>query len=101
MRFPIGVPGPVCARKVFCSRVDMTCPLLRAYVSAFRETTAGHVTSAQYPHRLAIKKTVDVVHRVSEIAAIILLGDIAEMRRDHDIVHFAVRMIERQRLDIE
>ena len=43
----------------------------------------------------------DVLDDVGEIFAVVLLADIAEMRRDHDIVELAVGMIERQRLDLE
>ena len=32
--------------------------------------------------------------------AVVPLGDVAEMRRDHDVVHLAERMVERQRLDV-
>jgi hypothetical protein len=72
--------------------------------SGFREKTAGDAQrggSAERPHRLAIKKAADVLNRVGEIAAVILLGNVAEVRRDHDIIHLAEWMIERQRLDIE
>src|SRR5579864_4394946 len=52
-------------------------------------------------HGLAIDKGADVVDDVGEIVLVVLPADIAEMGRDHDIVHAPERMIERQRLDVE
>src|SRR5215831_15687388 len=54
-----------------------------------------------HPDRLAVEPGADVLDGVGEILPVILLADIAEMRRDHDIAHLAERMIERQRLDVE
>ncbi len=49
-------------------------------------------------HRGAVEPGGDTLDHVHIIAAIVLLGDITEMRRDHDIVELAQRMVDRQRL---
>ena len=58
-------------------------------------------TLGQHAHRLAVEEGADVVHHAGEKGAVVLLGDVAEMRREHDIVELAQRMIDRQRLDVE
>src|SRR5207248_1313522 len=55
----------------------------------------------QDAYRLAVEKGPDRLHRASEIGAVVLLRDVAEMRGEDDIVEPAQRMLDRQRLDIE
>ena len=61
-----------------------------------RPPALGH-----HPHGLAVEEAADVFGNAGEIVLVVLLGDIAEMRRDDGIVHLAQRMIDGQRLDIE
>src|SRR4051812_4406628 len=37
----------------------------------------------QHSYRLAVEKAADVLHHAVEIGAVVLLGDVAEMRREH------------------
>ena len=48
------------------------------------------------PHRLAVEPGADVFDDVGKIFPVVLLADIAEMRRKHDVVELAVRMVERK-----
>jgi len=43
----------------------------------------------------------DVVDHVGVVDLVALLADIPEVRREHDIVELAQRMIDGQRLDVE
>ena len=60
-----------------------------------------HGRQRHHPHRLAVEEGADVVDHAGEIGAVVLRRHVAEMRREHDIVHLAQRMVERQRLDVE
>src|ERR1700733_10859389 len=57
--------------------------------------------SGQHAHRLAIEKGADILHHSAEKSPIVLRGDIAEGRGEHDIVEFAQRMVQRKRLNIK
>src|SRR5690242_17424639 len=63
--------------------------------------TATALLRLDHPDRFAIEPGANVLDHVGKIFAVVLLADIAEMRRNHDIVHLAEGMIERQWLDIE
>src|ERR1700691_6750000 len=51
-------------------------------------------------HGIAGDEGADVLDDVGEISFVVLAADIAEMRRDHDIVHAPERVVEGQRLDV-
>src|SRR5262249_8980512 len=54
-----------------------------------------------HPDRFAVEPGSNILEDVGKVFPVVLLADISEMRRDHDIVELAKRMIERQRLDLE
>src|ERR1700722_5783136 len=59
------------------------------------------LTLLNLSYRLAIEPGTDVLDDVGILLAVILLGDVTEMRRQHDIVQLAEHVIARQRLDIK
>src|SRR6202035_2083633 len=70
--------------------------LLAMTVMAFKRTS-----SRQPSHRLALEPGADALDHLAVVGAKAFLGDVAEMRRQHDVVELAERMIDRQRLDRE
>ena len=48
---------------------------------------------------LALDPGVDLLDHLAVMAAKAVLGDVAEMRRQHEIVELAEGMVDRQRLD--
>src|SRR5262249_38922717 len=54
-----------------------------------------------HPDRFAVEPGSNILEDVGKVFPVVLLADISEMRRDHDIVELAKRMIERQRLGLE
>src|SRR5215217_5728485 len=74
------------------------------HLTAVEHVVAGHgrrgYLARQHSYRLAVEEATDVFDDAVEIDAVVLLRDIAEMRREHDIVELAKRMIERQRLGV-
>src|SRR6266436_3621672 len=55
----------------------------------------------QPSQRLALEPGVDALDHLAVVVAKTLFGDVAEMRRQHDVVELAERMIDRQRFDRE
>src|SRR5579864_5589341 len=55
--------------------------------------------SAEPPWRVAPEPAVDALDHLAVMAAKALLGDVAEMRRQHEIVELAIGMVDRQRFD--
>src|SRR5690349_897670 len=53
--------------------------------------------AADHAHRFAVEPRANVLDNIGKIFAVILFGDIAEMRCDDDVVQLAIEMIERQR----
>src|SRR5665213_3598355 len=51
--------------------------------------------------RFAIQEAPNVLKDVGIIPLVVLLTDVAEMRRDDDVLDLAIGMIERQRLDVK
>src|SRR5258707_11999197 len=49
--------------------------------------------------RLTLEPGVDAFDHLAVVVVEAFLGDIAEMRRQHEIVELAERMVDRQRLD--
>src|SRR5262245_7326636 len=52
-------------------------------------------------HRLAVEEIADIGDDVGIIDPVVLHADVAEMRREHDVVELAEWMVDRQRLDVE
>src|SRR5262245_12117443 len=62
----------------------------------------SHAPSGRHhPYGLAVDEAADVLDHAGEVVLIVLECHIAEMRREHDVVHLAQGMILGQRLDIE
>src|SRR5436305_14063805 len=57
--------------------------------------------SGQPPQRFALEPGVDPFDHLGVMVAKAFLGDVAEMRRQHDVVELAEGMIDWQRLDRE
>src|SRR6476660_1997006 len=55
----------------------------------------------QDAYRLAVEKGLDRLDRASEIGAVVLLHDVAEVRGEDDVIKRAQRMLDGQWLDIE
>ena len=51
--------------------------------------------------RFALEPGVDALDHLAIVVAKTVLGDVAEMRRQHEVVELAERMVDRQRLDRE
>ena len=111
----ISLPGTTCARSACCSGWSMGSPYvdgpligssivtfaMTATIWCSKSATADRTASGEHAHRLAVEKGADIVHHAGEESPVVLRGDIAEVRREHDIVELAQGMIERQRLDIK
>src|SRR5437868_8667288 len=65
------------------------------------EKNSNSAVSLQYAHRLSIKERANVVHHAGEIRAIVLNRNVAQVRREHHIVHLAQGMIGGQRLHVK
>src|SRR3982751_2510184 len=59
------------------------------------------IALCQSSHRLALEPGLDALDHLAVVRAKSLLGDVAEMRRHHDIVELAEWMVYRERLDRE
>ena len=57
--------------------------------------------SLQHAHRLAVEEAADIADHSVEIDPVVLRRHVAEMRREHDVVELAQRMVGGQRLDVE
>src|SRR6185437_13019341 len=84
----------LCRSTKLCARTSPT--ITRRGCSAF-----DALLRLDHAHGLAVEPSADVLDDVGEIFPVILFAHIAEMRRDHDIVHLSKRVIERQRFDVE
>jgi hypothetical protein len=63
--------------------------------SATGDRTERRDELGQHPRRFTVEKGADIVDNPGEERPIVLLGDIAEMRRQHDVVEGAERVIDR------
>src|SRR6266702_5086209 len=66
-----------------------------------RSATSYQLSSDQLPRRLALEPGVDAFDHLAIVVAKTVLGDVAEMRRQHEVVELAERVVDRQRLDRE
>ncbi len=106
---PDGRAGPVRSRarsRRWCRRCPRRSPCAKRSDRNLRLQRACRrhalCRSGQLARRLAaLGPGVDRLHHVAVINAQAVLGGVAEMRRQHEVVELAERMIDRQRLDRE
>src|SRR6266550_8687322 len=82
--------------------------ILRAEISGVTNSSQPSASSSeppavsgQPPLRFALEPGVDALDHLRVVIAKAFLGDVAEMRRQHEVVELAEGMIDRQRLDRE
>src|SRR3954467_12981384 len=55
--------------------------------------------SNQFLLRFTLEPGVDAIDHLAVVISKTVFGDVAEMRRQHEVFDFAERMVDRQRLD--
>ena len=88
------------ARSVATKQSALACVATDCFAS-LAMTVERRDSSRQPLLRLALEPGVDAFDHLAVVIAKAVLGDVAEMRRQHEVVELAERMIDRQRLDRE